>query len=50
MKISITYEIETAYGHKRTHGVVAHTFKDAEELCQNIEKLGCKILDVTREE
>lgn len=50
MKIYITYELETAYGHKDVHGAVAHSLKEAEELCQAIEKTGYKILDVTREE
>lgn len=50
MKIAITYEVETAYGHKVVHGVFARTLKEAEELCQSMEKLGYKILDVTREE
>ena len=50
MKIAITYEMETAYGHKVVHGTTAYTLKEADELCQSIEKIGYKILDVTREE
>lgn len=50
MKIAITYEVETAYGHKVTKGAFAYTPEEAEELCQSIEKIGYKILDVTREE
>ena len=50
MKIAITYELESANGSKVTHGVIAKSLEEAEEICQKIEKVGYKLLDVTREE
>ena len=50
MKIAITYKVETAAGHWNTHGIYAYTMQEAQELCESIEALGYKIVDVTREE
>ena len=50
MKIVITYEVESALGHKVKRGAVAYTFVEAEELCRSVERVGYKLLDVTREE
>lgn len=50
MKIAITYELESASGHKILHGVTAKSLEEAEKACQEIEKAGYKLLDVTREE
>lgn len=50
MKIVITYSLKSAAGVDIVKGCVAYSLKEAEELCQAIEKVGYKILDVTREE
>lgn len=49
MAIQITYEFKTAYGFPTQNMVLAHSRDEAEAKCRQIEEIGYKIIDVSRD-
>ena len=49
MKIYIEYEIPTTSGRKDIRGAFKYTLKEAEDFCENLEHIGCKIRMVNNE-
>ena len=49
MKILITYEFLTAHGFPTQNTMIADSFEKAEEICEKVERIGYKLIDVTRD-
>lgn len=49
MKIWITYKLRTANGAWRQEMVAAASLSEAEEICNKIDRIGYKLIDVSRD-
>lgn len=49
MKIYIEYEIPTTSGRKDINGTYKHSLQEAEDFCETLERIGCKIRMVNNE-
>lgn len=48
MRFDIVYEIPTAYGHTALKAAKAYSKEEAEEICKAIERVGYRLVDISR--